>query len=175
MQVCNSMASVKIDDMQIIDNGINIEGVVETNIIYISDKDSSPINSIKQIVPFTHVVEVNGIKADSVYSIKPYMEQVNMVTLTGNELEQKVTINIDTMVFNRNSIKVITNLEEKEYDKDKIDKIASMVGYIVKDGEDMWDIAKRFYTSVDMLKKINTHVDNIVKAGDKLLIVKRKY
>ena len=56
LQICNSVANVKIDEMTIVHNGINIEGVLELNIIYISSKDNSPINSINHMVPFNHIV-----------------------------------------------------------------------------------------------------------------------
>ena len=52
--------------------------------------------------------------------------------------------------------------------------MASMTGYIVKENDNLWDIAKKFYTTVDMLKKTNKIVDKDIQKGDKLLIIKSR-
>lgn len=180
LQVCNSVAAVKIDDISIrndVDNGegIYIEGVIESNIIYISSKDNRPINSITHITPFEHLIEVSGISDNSIYNINPSIEDVSIMMLAAGTLELKITLSVDAIVFNSVKENVIVGLEKEKFDKNERDNIPSMIGYMVKDDEDLWLIGKKFNTSVDMLKKINPFVDNSVKAGDKLLIVKSKY
>ena len=54
-----------------------------------------------------------------------------------------------------------------------MNSMCSMVGYLVKDGDNLWTVAKKFYTTVDMLREINKIVDKDIKKGDKLLIVKK--
>jgi len=172
LQVCNSTSSVKIDEMNIVEDGIDIEGVVEVNIIYISNKDSCPINSIKQLIPFNHRIEVNGIDKDSVFNIKPYVEQVGVIMVSSDIMDVMISINIDTIIFRKNKEVIVSNIKEEILDKGINDKVASMIGYIVKEGDDLWSVGKKFHTTVDMLKKVNQNVDSSLKKGDKLLIVK---
>ena len=46
-----------------------------------------------------------------------------------------------------------------------------ITGYIVKNGDTLWNIAKQFYTTVEDIKEMND-INEEVKQGQKLLIVK---
>lgn len=46
-----------------------------------------------------------------------------------------------------------------------------IIGYIVKNGDTLWNIAKQFYTTVEDIKEMND-INEEVKQGQKLLIVK---
>ena len=43
---------------------------------------------------------------------------------------------------------------------------------MVKDGESLWDIGKRYYVPVSVIKQTNDLTSDEVKAGDRILIVK---
>ena len=56
-----------------------------------------------------------------------------------------------------------------------MEKMASLPGiaiYMVREGESLWDIGKRYYVPVSVIKKCNDLTSDEVKAGDKILIVK---
>ena len=44
--------------------------------------------------------------------------------------------------------------------------------YYVNNGDSLWQIGKKYYVSVDRIKEINNLTDDVIKAGDRLLIVK---
>ena len=47
-----------------------------------------------------------------------------------------------------------------------------MAGYLVKQGDTLWKIAKKYYTTVDNIQKINEIKGTNIKEGDMLLVVK---
>jgi len=49
----------------------------------------------------------------------------------------------------------------------------SVIGYIVKSQDSLWNIAKRFYTTVDRIKELNDLEDNNINIGEKLIIMKK--
>ena len=55
---------------------------------------------------------------------------------------------------------------------EEIEKRPGIVGYIAKDGEDLWNLAKRYSTSEEAIREVNELGDRPVKAGDRLLIFK---
>lgn len=65
----------------------------------------------------------------------------------------------------------MTNVAEQPLDYEELQKIPGIVGYIVKDGDTLWSIAKRYFTTVDDIRDQNEGIEE-VKPGDKLLIVK---
>lgn len=48
-----------------------------------------------------------------------------------------------------------------------------IVVHIVDENEDLWNIAKAFYTTVDCIREINNLQSDSVHKGDKLLLVKQ--
>ena len=48
-----------------------------------------------------------------------------------------------------------------------------IVCYMVQDNDTLWDIAKRFYTTVDEIIKLNDLPSENVKPMDSLLLVKK--
>ena len=48
-----------------------------------------------------------------------------------------------------------------------------IVGYVVRDGDSIWSIAKQYYSSLDSIRKLNRLEGDDVKAGDRLIVVKR--
>ena len=92
--------------------------------------------------------------------------------LTATEVEIKATINLNTLVFEKHIEPIIVNIEESEFTKEEYEQMCSMVAYRVKDNDNLWDIARKYYTTVDMLKEVNKIVDKGIKKGDKLLIVR---
>lgn len=172
LQVCNSIGSIKMDDISIVENGISIEGIIDINILYISNNNEKPLNSLQEIIPFSHIIEVKGINKECIYDIKPFIEQIGIAMLTGNDIEVKVAINLDTIVFEKIVDDIIGNVKEEDFSKAELNNLCSMVGYLVKSGDDLWSVAKKFYTTVDMLKEINKIVDKDIKKGDRLLIIR---
>lgn len=46
------------------------------------------------------------------------------------------------------------------------------MGYIVKNGDDLWDLAKKYMTTEESIQEMNGLESDKIKAGDKLLIFK---
>ena len=51
-------------------------------------------------------------------------------------------------------------------------RLPGMVVYVVKDGDSLWNIGKKYYVPVDKIKEVNEMNSDEVHPGDKLLIVK---
>ena len=45
-------------------------------------------------------------------------------------------------------------------------------GYVVKSGDSLWDIGKRYMVSLDNLKEMNHLTKDEVCAGEKILIIR---
>lgn len=173
LQICNASGNIKIDDISLMENGLEVNGIIEVQILYVTEDDKKPLNSLKGMVPFTQFVEVRGIKADSVYHVKPCIEQVSVIMLDSEEIEVKASINLNTIVFDKITQPIITDIEVKDIDLEKLQAMPGMTGYITKNGDTLWKIAKQFYTTVDSIKEINGLAQDKINIGDKLLILKR--
>lgn len=173
LQICHANGSIKIDDIIPQDMELQVEGIIEVDILYISEDDNRPLNSVKGDIPFTQIVEVKGMKPGSNFEIKPNIDQLSVMMLDSDEIEVKATMNLNTIVFDKITEAIITDIEVSELDLDKLQAMPGIIGYVVKPNDTLWTIAKNFYTTMDSIKKINELEDDRIKAGDKLIIMKK--
>ena len=173
LQICHANGVIKLDDITSEDTELMVEGVIEVNILYISEDDSRPMNSIKGVIPFSQIIELKGMKAGSNYEIKPTVDQLSVMMLDGEEIEVKATVNLNTIVFDMISEPIITDIEVAEIDMEKLQSMPGIIGYVVKKGDTLWKIAKKYYTTVDNIMTINNMEDDRIKEGDKLIIMKK--
>ncbi len=173
MQVCNCMGDIKLDDISVSEDGLLAEGVIEVSILYICSDDTNPLCCLKEIVPFSQKIEVNNINEDSVYNIKTATEQIQANMVGTDEIEVKASLLLDCIAFDKMTKDVIVDMEEKDYDMEMISALPGIVGYVVKKGDIPWSIAKKFYTTVDSLKKINELKNDELESGQMLVIVKK--
>lgn len=113
--------------------------------------------SIGQIlnIPLSEVVLVNEYivkSGDSLYSI------ANKYNTTVNELKSLNNLSNNTL-----SIGQVLKLP-------KVDEIVTVNEYIVKSGDSLYSIAKKYNISVDELKSLNNLTSNMLSVGQKLNI-----
>ena len=173
LQICHSDGVIRIDD--IIPNGaeLQVEGIIDLNILYISEDDLRPLASLRGAIPFTQVIEVKGMNPDSSYEVRPSLDQLSVIMLDSDEIEVKAVMNLNTIVFDKVTESIITDLEVADLDIEKLQSMPGIIGYVVKKDDSLWNIAKRYYTTVDSIMEINDLDDDSIKEGDKLIIMKK--
>lgn len=172
LQICHSDGNVKIDDTQIMEDGLHIDGVLEVQLIYLTAEDTSPVGSSVEMLPFHVVAEVPGITESSVYQMEPGLEQMTAVMLGGDGVEIKAVVTIDILVLEPVCEQVILDVREEPLDAEKLKEMPGIVGYIVQPGDSLWKIARKFHTSVDEIMAANNLTDSMIHPGDKLILVK---
>lgn len=173
LQICHSMGRIKIDKSAIVEDGILVEGIVLLKVLYIIGNDDMPFYSMETMIPFTHVAEARGITKECTYFLQTDMEQLSTTMVDSNELEVKATVGINVLVLNSREEMIIEKVEEQPLDRNKIQNMPGITVYMTGEGDTMWDIAKRFYTTVDEICRINELEGDEVKPGQPLLLVKK--
>ena len=173
MQICHTDGGIKVDEINVIEDGLEVNGVLEVQILYISSDDQIPLNTIKSMIPFSQIIEVKDIKEDNIYDVNARLEQLGIMMLDSEEIEVKAGIGLNAIVFNKINARVINDIEVSDFDKEKIQQMPSVVGYMVKQDESLWDIAKKFHTTRQKLIEINELDDEDIKQGDRILITKQ--
>lgn len=167
------MGRVKVDKMKIVEDGIRVEGIVLLKVLYIIGNDDMPFYSMEAMIPFTHVVEARGITKDCVYYLHSDLEQLSTTMVDSNELEVKATVGLNVLVLTRMEELIIDKIEEQPLDIKKIQSMPGITVYMVKQADTLWDIAKRFFTTVEEIVRLNELPGEEVHAGQPLLLVKK--
>ncbi len=172
LQICHVDGSVKIDETEYTENGIQAEGILAITILYISGDDRYPINSFSTMVPFSHLIEVPGLKKDDIYELTGSIEQLTAVMIDSNEIEIKAEVSLDTIAFKRQTGKSIVDAKEVPFDEEEFAKLPGMVVYIVKQGDTLWEIAKRYDTTMQHLMEMNDLESEEIRKGERIFIAK---
>lgn len=173
LQLCHSRGKVKIDKTRIVENGILVEGIVHMKILYIVGDDHMPFYSMEAMIPFTHVVEARGITEDCLYYLKTDLEQLSTTMADSSGIEVKAVVSLNVLVIKCEEEMIIDKVEEQPLDMKKIQSMPGVTVYMVKPGDTLWDIAKRFYTTVDEICSLNELENENINAAQPLLLVKR--
>lgn len=172
LQICHADGTVKIDETEYTENGIQAEGVLAITVLYISGDDRYPINSFTTMVPFSHLVETPGLKKEDIYELSGSVEQLNAVMLDANEIEIKAEISLDTIAFKKQTGKAVIDAKELPFDEEEFAKLPGMVVYIVKNGDTLWNIAKKYDTTMQHLMEMNDLDSEDLKTGERIFIAK---
>jgi len=172
LQVCNCEGTVSVTGTELAENGIRVLGNVNASMLYISDDDRFPFAGAVGKIPFEHVIEVPGLNRNVKYFITtgPLSLSANMTGAA--EVEIKGNVMLECLALGENDERIMVDIREYPLDMDKILAMPGMVGHMVKSGDTLWNIAKKYYTTVDSIKNINGLKNDIIHPGDMLLIVK---
>lgn len=172
LQICHSSGSVKLDEVEARDDVLAMDGALEVKILYLTDDDSRPVQSSTEMIPFHYEAEVPGIQADSVWYLENGVEQLTAVMLGSDTVEVKAVILLDMLVLQPICQPVIQRVETAPLDMKKLQQMPGIVGYIVQEGDSLWEIAKRFHTTVDNIIATNGLTSETIHPGDSLILVK---
>lgn len=173
LQLCSSQGTIKIDKTKIVENGIQAEGILLLKVLYVVGNDEMPLYSMEGMIPFTHVIEAQGIREGCSYYLQAELEQLSTMMADSNELEIRAVLGLNVLVQQPVEELIIDRIQEKPLDMAKIQSMAGITVYMVKPGESMWDIAKKFYTTKEEIIRMNELADDLVTPGQPLLLVKK--
>lgn len=172
LQICHSDGDVKIDEIQIGDGELSIDGVLEVRLLYLTADDASPVGASTEMLPFHMTAEVPSISPNSAYQIEPGIEQISAVMLGGETVEIKGVITADILVLRQVCEQVILDVKEQPVNVEALKQMPGIVGYLVQPGDSLWKIARTFHTSVEDIMAANNLPDSAIHPGDKLILVK---
>lgn len=172
LQLLYSEGNLQIENKSITSEGIHIEGTLSVQILYITGDDSAPYNCLKGSIPYEYTLEVPGITPMDSFSLRGNVGQVQAVMIDSEEMDVKAVLNFQAVVFRNLPVQLISDIKIAELDTEKVNDLPGMVVYVVRPEDNLWNIGKRYYVSVEKIKEVNELTSDEIKPGDKLLIVK---
>lgn len=172
LQLCASDGSVAVDRVEIVEGGLSVSGTLTVQILYVTADDRNPLASLRDVIPFQHMIEVPGITAESRYQLEACLEQLTTIMLDSSLVEIKAVISLNSIVFERNPTRRIVSVQEEPLDMEALQESPGIIGYIARSGDRLWDIAKENYTTIASIKETNHLTEDVLKGGEKVLIIK---
>lgn len=172
LQICSSEERISIEQTTPTEEGLMVEGIMSVELLYLTTDDSMPVGAKKAYLPFQQLIEMPAAGENTRVEVDGGIDQVTTVLVDGKTIEIKATLNLNMIAFEKQEIRVITDIREEEPDYEELQRRPGIVGYIVRDGDRLFHIAKENHTTVANLMETNKLASEQIKAGEKLLIVK---
>ena len=163
LQICGSSGDITIDRIQKRENGILVEGVLTVHILYNTTEDAIPLAHTETQIPIEQFIDIDGLTENSIIWMDKKIEQLQVNLLDNTEYEVKAMVQIGVFAMSKEFVQNIITIEEEPLDVDALQKQPGMIGCVRKEGEDLWDIAKKYHATAE----------NIIEIGNKVLVVKQ--
>lgn len=174
LQIFHVKGHAKLDDVKVIDDKVIVEGIINSDVLYVAESDDTPLYSLQTTLPYRQIIETKDAKAGMKVGVDISVDHVTFNMLSGREIELRFLLSFHVHVIEEKEMSIITDIEFLEMDKDMLNKVASMTVYVVQKGDTLWKIAKKFNTEIDELLSVNEIEDpNKIYPGQKLLILKK--
>jgi len=156
-----------ITNKTVLKDRIIYEGEVELKFLFQSTSGNR-VDTKNMILPFTHNMDCMGIDQNSEVDTQMDITLQDFVVMPDESIDIK--IDLEFMV-NKSVNKRINVIEEINIDEDRVIERCSMVIYFVKPGDTLWNIAKRFRSTVTNIIEINNIEDESrINIGEQLFI-----
>ncbi len=166
--VYNVMANAVMTRTELQRGKLVCEGRVEAYILYLTESGENPVYSIKKDIPFSYMIECESGAEDAEAEVRAAVKHVSYNLNSGGELELRCLLSIEGRLQRRSEIKNIVSV--KIFEKDTKNGI---VIYFAGDGEQLWEVAKRYGIPCSRIAQYNKLDGDKIESGRKLFIPSR--
>lgn len=173
-EVFNVLCKPGLSECSVYEDKVVIEGLVNNTVLYLANSDQEPVYSYKQEIPFKQNIDIKGIKPGMRCDVALDIEHYNYSVVSSNEVEVRLAIGVSVKAMNRTEIPLLVNISEYPVDQSRSSTQPSIILYYSQEGDTLWKVAKKYFTTVDEIKKINGLTDkDLVVPGQQIMIPKK--
>lgn len=156
-----------INSVNVLNGRIVYEGDLKLNFIF-SSNSINGIDTKRYLLPFTYNIDNEDITQNKIINTQVNCINDEFIITSDGMIECKVNLEFTNEMYEDANINII---DEVEMTEDSNNSNPSMIVYIVKDGDTIWNIAKKYKTTMQEIININ-NLDNgdEIFVGEKLFI-----
>lgn len=171
MQIFNVSPHAYLANARIENKKCIVDGVIESDIMYVSDQSSSPINTHRHQQTFTHTFDVPLAESDMVCDVRIDVVHSSYTISLGREIDLRFVLQIDTDILSNEKTEYVTDVQRDESQSFDPRKSYCIKIYFAKHNDNLWSIAKQHRITKEALMEINNLTsDNEIFDGKQLMI-----
>lgn len=170
---CTEIMRTSVDDIKIQDNTAIVKGSIDSKIIYISTDENQPVSSIDHKTEFENRFDCDGLSGSKIAcDAKVYVNHVGYNISGSDAVDLRFIIGISLKMVKNDRVKLIKSMERCEKQDKVNDGMKNYIIYFVQSGDTLWNIAKRYHTTVDDIVNNNNIPDrDKIMPGQKIKIL----
>lgn len=168
--VCNP----SVVECEVCDDKVVVEGVVNTEMIYLTDDNSQPVNCYTQDIPFREGIEIKGARPGMKCEVVLESGDCSYDVMSPAEVEVKVPINAHIKLRKESTLKVIDRAELRPIEQRESESRPSITMYYIQPGDSLWSVAKKYRTTISDIMALNSIPEpDAVSVGQYIVIPKK--
>lgn len=170
-KIYDAVVRVIINNQNVMQDNVMYDGEIEVDFIYESNA-MGKVATIQYKIPFNFTASVEGVNNNSSIMTDIEIKMQDFVVLSEGNIDVKIDLLFDINTSKTKSINVIENVSAEDIEDNNV---YSMTIYFVKKGDTLWEIAKRYRSTVEEIAGVNNIEDeNKIYPGQQLFIPKHR-
>ncbi|MGL5764459.1 MAG: DUF3794 and LysM peptidoglycan-binding domain-containing protein, partial [Sarcina sp.] len=166
--IITSAGNIIITDKIVVSDRVSIEGYLKVCVVYKTGDAEKYLAKVDGDSPFTATMETMGSKKGMHIIANACIEDLNVI-IEANTIAVKANLQVNAKVLFEVSKEIVNDIKETE--DEKPEKKASITIYVIGENDKLWDLAKKYKTTTEKIKKMNDMNDeDELVCGEKLLI-----
>ena len=163
--------TISIENSYVEDEKSIIQGIIKLDVLYVPVEGLRIVYKISEEIPFEHDIEIQDLRDSSAVFNTVCIEKVE-ADLNRDQIDISVKVKRFIEAVDKKSESFIIKGEDHgDYD---LSKAPSIIVYICKEGDNLWNIAKKYNTTEEEIAELNDiKCDEPLKPG-KCLILEKK-
>lgn len=170
LQICHTGGTLSVERTEAVADGVMAEGTLRIRLLCVRADDEMPFASWQGTVPFTCVIPAEGMSGEFAYQADGRLEQLGVSLLGDGELQVRASVDFCLLIRKPETLVNIRELRTEPCDPEELLAGPGIVGYVVKAGDELWTLAKRYHTTEEGIRTVNGLEGDALKPGEKLLI-----
>lgn len=175
VEVVNAEIRPTVEEKILQDGQLTLKGILEIKLLLLyKTEEENILDTVINVVPFTQSIGVVDIKGKAI--IMPCVEarNINIYAQTKKEVVLEYRLSCAAQVYEQSLLNIVEEIEIEDMSKEQMDAYPSMTVYQVKKGDTLWNLAKRYNTTVKDIQEINDiDTPESLREGQKIIILKK--
>jgi hypothetical protein len=173
-ELFNVIGKLSLSSSELVDDRISVEGVAVCNVLYLAADDENPVYCVEREIPFKQVLDVKGVRVDMSFDVEMDIDHYSYNIVNSREVEMRLIIGTKTRVGKQITVPVITKAMEQPLDDTRLAGQPSVTIYFTQQEDTLWQIAKRYYTTVkDLIRSNGINEEEELLPGSQIIIMRK--
>ena len=173
LQICAGFGSAEISRRETTDQGIFVEGAVKVQLLCLTGSDQMPVEAMEEAIPFQYTVEIPEITPQDQVELQYSLKSLSFQMKNSREAEVQATLALQAFVTKCSGQEVISGVCREDLKIEELNTQPSVVGLTLTPEDSLWNIAKKYHTTIERIKKTNRLETDQVTQGMKILLIKQ--
>ncbi len=166
--VYNVVAKPYIQGVDIAENSATVQGSIDCYLLYLSSAATSPVSTGKAQIAFSVPIGVEGLRQGMDCEIAVDVTHCAYNISMSGEIEIRCVLRLDAKAVEETTLHMITAVHAEDA---PLPAVHGILLYFVKQGDTLWEIAKRYRVPLTLLKSVNKLENpDLIYPGQRLLI-----